>query len=71
MQKEYDKASTVLQALLDKYPKLKAMVDVNYLYDYPVEGVEKWGKVDICPPELIVSDDRIKDMCTAGSKKQP
>jgi hypothetical protein len=50
--------------LLDKHPKLKAMVDVNYLYGYPVDGVEKWGKVDICPPELIVSDDRIKDMCT-------
>jgi len=49
--------------LVDKVPRLKEMIDVNYLYRYPVEGVEKWGKMDICPPELIIADDRIKDMC--------
>jgi len=49
--------------LLDKHPDLKKMLDVNHLYTYPIEGVEKWGKMDICPPEIMISDDRIKDMC--------
>ena len=50
-------------AMLDTYPQLKKMIDINYIYNYPLENVQNWGKIGIIPPEIVITDDRIKDMC--------
>ncbi len=61
---EHKKALLVKKlAILDKYPLLKKMIDINYIYSYPFENVQNWGKIGIMPPEVVISDERIKDMC--------
>jgi hypothetical protein len=49
--------------MLDNYPELKKIINIKYIHDYPIEGIENWGRIGIIPPEFIISDDRIKDMC--------
>ena len=49
--------------MLDKYPELKKMISLRYIYKYPIEGIKNWGRVGVVPPEIIISDDRIKDIC--------
>jgi len=49
--------------LLDKYPEVKKIIDIRYIHKYPIEAVKNFGRIGFIPPELVISDDRIKDMC--------
>jgi hypothetical protein len=49
--------------MLNKHPQLKKMVDINYIYNYPIENAQNWGNIGIVPSEIVISDERIKDMC--------
>ena len=54
--------------MLDKHPGLKKMISLRYIYKYPIKGIKNWGRIGIVPPEIIISDDRIKDRY--GEKNQ-
>ncbi len=49
--------------LLNNYPELKEIIDMRHIYKYPIEGVKNFGRVAVLPPEIVISDNRIKDMC--------
>jgi hypothetical protein len=49
--------------MLANYPELKKIIDIKHIHNYPIEGVKNWGRIGIIPPEIVISDDRIKDMC--------
>jgi len=49
---------------LHKHPKLEKILSVSHIHRYPIKGTHHFARISILPPELIVIDQRIKDMCT-------
>ncbi len=49
--------------LLDKHPELKKMIDSKFVSSLNVERGKYVGKVNWMPPELIITDQRIREMC--------
>lgn len=58
-QKLYDDA----MAKLGKYPDLIKILDIRHLHTYPVKGVKNFARVGVLPSKLVISDERIRDMC--------
>jgi len=48
---------------LNKFPKLKTILDIRYIHKFPIKGVENFARIGFLPSELVISDERIKDMC--------
>jgi len=42
---------------------LKEMIDIDYIQKYNIEGVDNFNKIGVIPPELVITDDRIREMC--------
>jgi hypothetical protein len=44
-------------------PDLKEILSMDHIHGYDVKGVKNFARIGILPPELIVIDERIRDMC--------
>jgi hypothetical protein len=44
-------------------PGLKKLLSIANIRHYNVTGAENFARIGVLPPELIVVDDRIKEMC--------
>ncbi|RMF94626.1 MAG: hypothetical protein D6734_07265 [Candidatus Schekmanbacteria bacterium] len=51
------------QKLLNNFTELKKIIDIKHIHQYPIEGVRNFARIAAIPPEIVISDDRIKDMC--------
>jgi predicted metal-binding protein len=49
--------------LVNKDPRLKEILSMKHIYENDVKGVKNFARLGIMPPELIVVDERIRDMC--------
>jgi len=49
--------------LLDKHPEIKKMVDAKFVSSLEPKRGKLVGKVGWLPPELIITDQRIREMC--------
>ena len=50
--------------LLDEFPQLKALLSLNHIHSLPSPRAKSIGRLVIIPPEIIVVDSRIQDMCS-------
>jgi hypothetical protein len=48
---------------LNKFPELKKIINIPHIHKYPIKGVAIFSRIGILPGKLVISDDRIKDMC--------
>jgi predicted metal-binding protein len=48
---------------VQKNPDLKEILSMDHIHGYDVKGVKNFARIGILPPELIVIDERIRDMC--------
>lgn len=46
-----------------KNPELKEILSMKHIHGYDVKDVENFARIGILPPELIIVDERIRDMC--------
>jgi predicted metal-binding protein len=51
------------EKLVNKFPALKKLLDIRTIHKFPIKGVENFGRIGFLPGKLVISDDRIKDMC--------
>jgi hypothetical protein len=51
------------QKLVNALPELKKLLTIETIHTFPVEGVEHFGRAGFLPPQMVITDDRIKDMC--------
>ncbi|HUT83451.1 MAG TPA: DUF2284 domain-containing protein [Thermodesulfobacteriota bacterium] len=51
------------EKLVNTFPALKKLLDIKTIHTFPVEGVKNFGRIGFLPIALVISDDRIKDMC--------
>ena len=51
------------ERLLKKFPDLKKIIDIKHIHKYPINGVNNFARIGFLPSKLVISDDRIKDMC--------
>jgi predicted metal-binding protein len=64
------------EKLVNKFPPLKKLLDIRTIYKFPIDGVKNFGRIGFLPSELVITDDRIKEMCrnmlwtTFGSQKE-
>ena len=58
-QKLYDEAMEKLR----NYPELMKILDIRHLHSYSTKDVGMFERIGILPSKLVISDDRIKDMC--------
>lgn len=49
---------------LEKYPELLHILSTAHMHRYPVVGADFFARIGILPPELVIIDQRIKNMCT-------
>lgn len=49
--------------LLEDFPKLNELISPEHIQGYDTPWVRKIGRQAILPPEIIVVDSRIQDMC--------
>lgn len=49
---------------IDAYPGLKKILSVNHIHNYPIQGAHFFARLGVFPSELVIIDQRIKDMCT-------
>ncbi len=49
--------------LLDKHPAVKKMIDPKFVRSLNPERGKYVGKVDWMPPQLVITDQRIREMC--------
>ena len=49
--------------LLDGHPELKKLLSLDHLHSYPIAMTKKIVRLEIVPPEIVVVDSRIQDMC--------
>jgi predicted metal-binding protein len=50
--------------LLDEFPQLKAILSLNHIHSFPMPRAKMIAHSAIVPPEIIVVDSRIQDMCS-------
>ncbi|MFC1591765.1 DUF2284 domain-containing protein [Thermodesulfobacteriota bacterium] len=49
---------------LQSYPALARLTTTTTIKRYPISGADNFARVGVLPPELVVVDERFKDMCT-------
>jgi predicted metal-binding protein len=49
--------------LLENFPKLKEIICLEHLRGYDNAWVEKLARLAVMPPQIIIADSRIQDMC--------
>jgi len=49
--------------LVNQFPVLKELLDIRTIHKFPIKGIEHFGRIGFLPSRLVISDDRIKDMC--------
>jgi len=49
--------------LLDELPELKQVLSIEHIRKYPIPFAKRAARIGIIPPELVVVDSRIQDMC--------
>jgi hypothetical protein len=49
--------------LLEGFPKLKEIISLTHIYKYGISWSKKVTRLAVLPPEIIVVDSRIQDMC--------
>ncbi len=42
---------------------LKSVLSISHIKKYPVDGVHYFARIGVLPPELVIVDKRIQDMC--------
>lgn len=50
-------------AKLSKYPELEKLIDIKHIRTYPFEGVKNFVRTGTLPSKIVISDQRIRDMC--------
>ena len=50
--------------LLDGFPKLSEILSLDRIRFYPISWAKKIARVALFPPEMVVVDSRIQDMCS-------
>jgi len=50
--------------LLDEFPALKTILSRDHVRKYPIPFAKRAARVGFIPPELVVVDSRIQDMCS-------
>ncbi len=50
-------------ALLEGFPDLKKLLSLDHLHRYPIATTKRIVRLGILPPEIVVVDSRIQDMC--------
>ncbi len=48
---------------INKFPELKNLVDIRHIHKYPIDHVKNFARIGFLPSNIVISDDRIKDMC--------
>jgi len=48
---------------LEKSPELKKLVSLSSIRNYPYEGAKNFARIGILSPEMVIVDQRLKDMC--------
>ena len=51
-------------ALLNTYPELKKILSLLHIRNISISGADRFARIGVLPPELVVVDQRIKNMCT-------
>lgn len=51
------------EKLLNRLPDLKRMINIQHVHKYPFKGMKNFARVGFLPSRLVISDNRIKDMC--------
>jgi predicted metal-binding protein len=46
-----------------KVPELKSVLTPSHIKSYRIEGAELFARIGILPPELVIVDERFKNMC--------
>jgi len=49
--------------LLEDFPKMKEIICLEHIHNYAIPWAKKIVRLAILPPEIIVVDSRIQDMC--------
>ncbi len=49
--------------LLEGFPKLKEIISLTHIHKYGISWSKKVTRLAVLPPEIIVVDSRIQDMC--------
>ena len=48
---------------INKLPELLAFLAPSHIQAYPIEGAERFARIGVLPPELVIVDERFKRMC--------
>jgi predicted metal-binding protein len=48
---------------LEKNPELKKLISLSRIKNYPYDGAKNFARIGILSPEMVIVDQRIKDMC--------
>lgn len=51
-------------ALLENYPDLQKILTIKHIRGYPFKGAHFFARIAVLPPEIVIVDQRIKDLCT-------
>ncbi|MCP4715815.1 MAG: hypothetical protein GY868_11915, partial [Deltaproteobacteria bacterium] len=46
------------------HPELSSILSLKHIRSYPIKGSRFFARIGILPPELVVVDQRIKDLCS-------
>jgi hypothetical protein len=49
---------------LSKFPEIIKILSASHIRSYPVKGASFFARIGVLPPELVVVDRRVKDLCT-------
>jgi len=49
--------------LLERFPQLNEIICLEHIHTYDIPWAKKIARVSIVPPQIIVADSRIQDMC--------
>ena len=58
-QKRYDRC----RAMAAQHPGLSRLLRISAIRSYPIQGAGNFMRVGILPPQLVIADQRFRDMC--------
>ncbi|MCP4627605.1 MAG: hypothetical protein GY850_29430, partial [bacterium] len=53
-----------VQKKVASHPELSSILSLKHIRSYPIKGSRFFARIGILPPELVVVDQRIKDLCS-------
>lgn len=49
---------------INQQPVLAKLLSIAHLHKYPIEGARYFARIGVLPPELVIVDERFRNMCT-------